>query len=411
MKPQTISHSPHFVAEGAPRRVDLDWVRIGAFGLLIFYHVGLLYVSWGFHIKSAHRIAALEPLMQVLNPWRLALLFLVSGTATRFMLLKYRVKPLFRSRSIRLLIPLIFGMLVIVPPQAYDQIVESLGYPAGFVDFYTRHYLAFGPQFCAPGPCLLLPTWNHLWFVAYLWVYTMALGVVLVAVPGLVGWIERKLAPALSGAALLIVPSIAFATYRLALLPGFPSTHALFGDWYNHALFASVFLLGFLLARADAFWDAIERWRWWALSLAAALFLSLLALRWTRDSATPPSLLRQLYGGIAYGFYQWLCIVAVLGFARRWLTADSAVRRYLTDAIFPYYIVHQTAIIMIAHELRGRDLPFWLEAGIVISGTLAACVVTYEIVRQIAVLRPLFGLRVPAFEPKWPARRTAQPAQ
>jgi len=42
---------------------------------------------------------------------------------------------------------------------------------------------------------------------------------------------------------------------------------------------------------------------------------------------------------LAYRFYQWLCIVAVLGFARRWLTADSAARRYLTDAIFPYYIV------------------------------------------------------------------------
>jgi surface polysaccharide O-acyltransferase-like enzyme len=411
MKPKIISHSPHFAPQSPERRVDLDWVRIGAFGLLIFYHVGMLYVSWQFHIKSAHRITALEPLMLLLNPWRLALLFLVSGAATRFMLRKHTPGPLLRSRSSRLLIPLIFGMLVIVPPQAYDQIVESLGYPAGFLDFYTQHYFAFGAQFCHPGPCILLPTWNHLWFVAYLWIYTMALGVVLVAAPGLVDWIERRLAPVLSGVLLLIVPSVAFAAYRLALLPSFPSTHALFGDWYNHAVYATVFLLGFLLARAQGFWDAIEGQRRLALSLAAALFLSFLVLRWTRDSAMPPSLALKLYGGIAYGCYQWLCIVAVLGFARRWLTADSAVRRYLTDAIFPYYIVHQTAIIMIAHELHGRDLPAWLEAGIVISGTLAACVVTYEIVRRIDILRPLFGLRASASEPALPARPMAQPAQ
>ena len=239
----------------------------------------------------------------------------------------------------------------------------------------------------------------------------MALGAVLLAAPGLVGWIERRLASALSGALLLIVPSVAFAAYRLALLPRFPSTHALFGDWYNHAVYATVFLLGFVLARADGFWDAIEDQRRLALSFAAALFLSFLVLRWTRESATPSSLVLKLYGGIAYGCYQWLCIVAVLGFARRWLTADSALRRYLTDAIFPYYIVHQTAIIMIAHELRGRDLPAWLEAGMVISGTLAACVLTYEIVRRIAVLRPLFGLRASASEPALPARPTAQPAQ
>jgi hypothetical protein len=409
MKRQTISHSPLLPPQKPERRIDLDWVRIAAFGLLIFYHVGMLYVSWAFHIKSAHRITALEPLMLVLNPWRLALLFLVSGAATRFMLFKYTLRPLLRSRSARLLIPLIFGMLLIVPPQAYDQILESLGYPAGFLDFYTRHYVAFGPQFCRPGPCIILPTWNHLWFVVYLWVYTMALGAVLAAIPGLAGWTERKLAAALSGVRLLIVPSLVFAAYRLVVLPNFPSTHALFGDWYNHALFATVFLLGFLLARADTFWDAIEDQRWLALSLAAAFFLCFLLL-WSRAPTAPPSLWLKLCTGVAYGFYQWLGIAAVLGFARRWLTADSGVRRYLTDAIFPYYIVHQTAIIMIAHELHGRDLPAWLEAGIVISGTLAACVLTYEIVRRIAILRPLFGLRVVASEQPFPARPATQPA-
>jgi hypothetical protein len=406
MKQEIISHPPHSAAEGEGRRIDLDWVRIAAFGLLILYHVGMLYVSWGFHIKSEHRITALEPLMLVLNPWRLALLFLVSGAATRFMLRKYAIGPLLRSRSFRLLIPLIFGMLVIVPPQAYDQIVESLGYPAGFLDFYTQHYFSFGAQFCRPGPCIVLPTWNHLWFVVYLWVYTMALGAVVVAFPGLIGWVERRLAPVLSGVLLPIVPSVMFAVYRLALLPSFPSTHALFGDWYNHALFATVFLLGFLLARADAFWDAIERQRWLALGFAAGFFLSWLAVRWAS-----PSPLLKIYGGIAYGFYQWLCIIAVLGFARRWLTVDSAARKYLTDAIFPYYIVHQTAIILIAHELHGLDLPTWLEAGIVISGTFAACVLTYEIARRVAILRPLFGLRAVAPEPELPARPIAEPAQ
>ena len=393
MKPQTISHLTSLVPPAAERRIDLDWVRIGAFGLLIFYHVGMLYVSWGFHIKSVHRITALEPLMLVLNAWRLALLFLVSGAATRFMLAKFATGSFLRARSVRLLLPLIFGMLVIVPPQAYDQIVEALGYPAGFMDFYATHYFAFGPQFCRPGPCILLPTWNHLWFVAYLWIYTLALGVVLTACPGVIGWIERRLAPAVSGPLLLVLPSLAFAAYRAILLPAFPSTHALFGDWYNHALYATVFLIGFLLARADTFWDAIERQRWLALVLAAGFFLSLLALRAARTPTTAPSMGLQFYGAIAYGFYQWLCIVVVLGFSRRWLTLDSPVRRYLTDAIFPYYIIHQTAIIMIAHQLHGRDLPAWVEAGVVIAGTFAVCAFSYEIVRRIAVLRPLFGLR------------------
>src|ERR1700744_5352610 len=98
MERQIISLSPALAPQSSERRVDLDWVRIGAFGLLIFYHVGMLYVSWRFHIKSVHRITALEPPMLALNPWRLELLFLVSGAATRFMLRKYTVGPLLRAR-------------------------------------------------------------------------------------------------------------------------------------------------------------------------------------------------------------------------------------------------------------------------------------------------------------------------
>jgi surface polysaccharide O-acyltransferase-like enzyme len=210
---------------------------------------------------------------------------------------------------------------------------------------------------------------------------------------------------------LLIAPSVAFAAYRILVLPSFPSTHALFGDWYDHCLYATVFLFGFLLARAETFWDAVERQRWLALSVAAALFISFLLLRWNREAgAIPASPWFRLYAGTVYGGYQWLCIVAVLGFARRWLTADSPARRYFTDAIFPYYIIHQTAIIMIAHELQGRDLPAWLEATIVIVGTFASCAITYEVVRRVTVLRPLFGLRIRSRQGA-DARATAQPAE
>jgi hypothetical protein len=385
------------------RRVDLDWVRIAAFGLLILYHVGMFYVPWNWHIKSAHPVAALEPLMLAVNPWRLALLFLVSGVATRFMLRKTAVGALVRSRSSRLLIPLFFGMYVIVPPQAYIQIVEALGYDGGFVDFYLKHYFTFGKDFC-PNPCIILPTWNHLWFVAYLWVYTMALGLVVMALPDLTGWSERWLAPLLSGWWLLIVPSLLFAFFRLTLLPNFPSTHALFGDWYNHALFAGVFLLGFLLAHAASFWGAVERQRWIALILAIVCYALWLSLRSLRGLPV------RLVIAMAYGFYQWLCIVAVLGFARRWFNRDSAARRYLTDAIFPYYIVHQTAIIMIAHILRGSGLSADAEAAIIIGGTAAACIATFEIVRRVGWLRPLFGLKAESARPVIPVRASGQAA-
>lgn len=391
-------------ASSPERRVDLDWVRILAFGLLIFYHVGMLYVSWGFHIKSEYRLTWLEPVMLVLNPWRLSLLFLVSGVASRFMLGKVRLGAFARARSARLLVPLIFGMLVIVPPQSYLQIVEALGYPAGFADYYLHHYLAFSAQFC-PNPCIAQPTWNHLWFVVYLWVYTMALIGVLLLWPAAADRIGEQLAAGLTGPWLLVLPGLLFAVWRLFLAPIFPSTHALFGDWYNHADYASAFLIGFLLARHDGFWRNVERQRWVALGVAAGCF-TLFVLVY--GGVLAPSSIPKWFAGSVYGCYQWLAMVAVLGFARRYLTADGPVRRYLTDAIFPYYIVHQTAIIVIAHALKGSGLSAASEAAFVISGTALTCAMTYEIVRRISWLRPLFGLRIQLRSPAGVARQ--QPA-
>ncbi|MDN5001985.1 acyltransferase [Bradyrhizobium sp. GCM10027634] len=370
------------------RRIDLDWVRILAFGLLIFYHVGMLYVSWGFHIKSEHRLTFLEPVMLVLNPWRLSLLFLVSGVASRFMLGKVRLPAFVCARSVRLLIPLMSGMFVIVPPQSYLQIVESFGYPAGFADYYLHHYLAFGAQFC-PNPCIVQPTWNHLWFVVYLWIYTMAVAGVLALRPAAADWMGEKLAAALAGPWLLL-PCLLFVAWRLFLSPIFPSTHALFGDWYNHADHATAFLIGFLLARQERVWRDVDRQRWVALTIAAACFIAFVL---GYSGWFPRSPMLTWFAGSAYGCYQWIAMVAVLGFARRHLTADGPVRRYLTDAIFPYYIVHQTAIIVIAHALRGSGLSAASEATIVILGTALTCAATYEVVRRIGWLRPLFGLR------------------
>jgi hypothetical protein len=155
------------------RRFDLDWLRIGAFALLILYHTGMFYVSWDWHVKSRFAGPSLEPLMLSVNPWRLDLLFFISGVATRF--LSDRTKPgaLARNRFHRLFWPLIFAMFVIVPPQAFLEIVTKINYPDSYWDFYLLY--ATGQGHWCREDCMIVPTWNHMWFVAYLLVYSLIL--------------------------------------------------------------------------------------------------------------------------------------------------------------------------------------------------------------------------------------------
>ncbi len=378
------------------RRYDLDWVRIGAFMLLIFYHVGMYYVTWDWHVKSPHASGDIEPLMMLSSPWRLSLLFLVSGVATGFLLARRGAAHFMGRRSSRLLIPLAFGMLVIVPPQSYLEVVEKLRYSGGFAEFYRLYVTGFH-GFCRGSDCLIMPTWNHLWFVAYLWVYTVVLYAAVRIAPAVLPGLRRFAEKRLSGLGVLLWPIAYLAAIRLGLAPRFPATHALVGDWYNHAMYFGVFLLGFALAGARAPWEALQRTRWFTLGLALVGWAFLVAYfgAYSDAAAAPPLALRWFQRGV-YGAEPWLAIAAVVGFAHRHLRHDSAARRYLTTAIFPVYILHQTIIVVVAHALKPSHLYPPIEGVLLVLVTAAACLLGYEAIRRVRWLRPLFGLELGA---------------
>jgi surface polysaccharide O-acyltransferase-like enzyme len=373
----------------APTRLDfLDWVRVGAFGLLIFYHIGMFYVSWDWHAKSNHASPWAEPLMMLSSPWRLTLLFLISGVATRFMADRMPPGKLIRSRLIRLGIPLLFGMAVVVPPQSYVEVVEKIAYPGSYWQFWGQ-YLSFYQGFCRDGDCLILPTWNHLWFVAYLLVYTLIIGFILCFRRDW-SWLSQKFRW-LEGPLLLVVPWAVLAGLRTGLAPHFPITNAMVGDWYNHALSLSAFLFGFAIAQRMPLWDNAQRLRWPALFLGLAAYATLQFYYAAYANTEPTETLRNAMRCV-YAAQQWGFILAILGFARLHLNRRTSFLPYLSRGVFPFYILHQTVIICVGHALKNLNLSGGLEFSLLLAATVSACWGGYELIRRVAFLRPLFGL-------------------
>ena len=208
-------------------------------------------------------------------------------------------------------------------------------------------------------------------------------------VPRLREWLERRFV----GLAVLWLPIVYLVAVRMLLALPFPSTHALVDDWYNHAVYAPVFLLGFALAGARAPWQTIERLRWHALGFAVLGWVFLCVWHGLDNSdALPSSVVLRRVWQLVFSAQIWLAIVALLGFARRHLNRDNAARRYLTTAVFPVYILHQTVIVVTAHALQPVRLGPLLEGFVLVLITTAVCFLGYEAIRRIAILRPLFGL-------------------
>ena len=370
------------------RHYGMDWLRIGAFALLILYHIGMVFVPWNFHVKADPLVKwALLPML-VVNAWRLSLLFVVSGYASRALLRRAGgVGGFMRNRAFRLLVPLAFGIAVVVPPQLWVELVTKAGYQGGYLQFWTRDYFAF--QTIAGLP---MPNWNHLWFVGYLFLYTAVLAAMIWAIR--LPTLQRAYDVVFGGIGVIVLPLAYLVIVHAWWLPMVGETHLLLGDWIAHFSYFPAFLFGFALAKSEKAMAAIARW--WLLALALAvlgyLFIMGAELHWWRGTMMSQRTYVRLYGS-AHAFEQWGGIVALIGAAERWFNHDRPIRPVLTEAVFPFYIAHQTIIVVVMYWLIPADLPGWAEFAILVGSTVLGCWAFYMIGRSIGWVRPLIGLR------------------
>jgi len=374
------------------RRHDLDVLRVGVFGLLILYHVGMGYVAdWGWHVKSSHAVEWLQGPMMVVNRWRMPLLFLISGAAIGLVGARASGWTFARERIVRLLVPLLFAMVAIIPVQAWCQAVVNDAWSGGFGGFLVA-YVSFAPW--PPGAfdgSEVGITWNHLWYLVYLLAYTLLLvGLMPVLrhprVESAVAWMARQ--PAAAWIPLFAaVPALA----ALRLADDWPPTNNFFADWYQHGVYLPVFLLGFLVARASGFWTSLVASRRSLLGLAlvvGAAYFAVLAA--TGDKASPSwvaatRVLRMLYMAAA--------MLAILAWSRHALDRPFRWLPQATEALFPWYILHQSLIVLTLFLLRDAGLPAMIEFSIVLTATVVGCALGTAIIRRVAWLRPLFGLK------------------
>ena len=140
------------------RRHELDWLRVLAFLLLIFFHSGMPYVMFSWHINNVETSQGLSHLWSFFHNWRMPLLFMVSGAGIWYAFGRRTSGQFVKERFVRLILPLIFGVLVIVPPQVYlERLAQGVHFDS-YIDFYP-HF--FDGHIFAGGNF----TPNHLWFL------------------------------------------------------------------------------------------------------------------------------------------------------------------------------------------------------------------------------------------------------
>ncbi len=389
----TKSNGTAISATQHARRFDIDALRVFAFSVLILYHVGMFYAfDRGWHVKSAYQSEWLNIPMNFFSQWRMALLFVISGLAVSFVWGKYSAVRFASRRIWRLMVPLLFGMAFIVAPQAYYEALTKGVIEPGFLQFMGQ-YLTFQdfPGEAWGGEDIITWTWNHLWYLPYLLMYTLVLIPVAKILDG-PGAAIRSAFQNLRGPWIVLVPIVPLMIYGNFIFPEFPYiNHSLLDDWYAHAMYFTFFFFGFLMGRDGGLWQELSRIRKATLG-AAIVFYALFVAQgeWMPDD--PGFLLDQ--GSIAVTYLnRWLWIVTVFGWGHHLLNRPMRWLPYATQAVYPWYILHQTIIVVVGYNLSKLALGPIVEPALVLALTIGGCFAIYEfIIRRVPVLHPLFGV-------------------
>ncbi len=375
------------------RKHYLDWLRIGVFGLLILYHAGMLYVRWPFNLKSPRLIPDLEWAMNALSPWRMALLFVISGVVSRFMVTRLGLRRFALERLRRLLPPILTGMLLVIPTQTYVELVSKTGLHMPYLAFWLGPYLHADQTLGRPLH-KIMPTWDHLWFVVYLLNYALVLVAALALLRALAG---------LSGATVartplwpwLVLPALWMAVLNIAIQTVSPFTHAFVGDWAADLKWFGLYLVGIGFGgREDLRSWLRTHWRGQTGIAAVLLSLQMAAMAIVPLEGEGQPLWQVLVRAIPDGLYGWSGVLAGLGLGARFLDRPSPMLSGLSRAVLPVYVLHQPVLLLTAFLIFPLNLPLVVEACLLVAITGGGALGLYlALIKPFALMRFLFGDR------------------
>jgi glucans biosynthesis protein C len=374
------------------RQTYLDWLRILSILAVFFLHSSMAFVEeWEWHLKNKETSNLLMEANFWLGRFRMPLLFFVSGTVTWFMLKSRTTGSFIGLRFRRLFIPVLFGMLVIVPPQVYMERLTQ-GFTGNLADFYPTVFTT------GPYPAGNL-SWHHLWFIVYLFLYDLLFA-------PLFKWSmsERgkqrlsffnKLATR-KWIYLLMVPSVIMYT---SMNLSFPETHDLIHDWGRHVYWIFFLLTGFTCINFPALMDSLERNRRTSLLLAFASIIIINYLRW--NDLEPDEIIPNWRSDWrTYAFMSlfpitaWSWIFTAIGYGKRYLNRKHAILNYVNEAVYPFYILHQTVIVIIVYYVvQSPDSVYSKFIFTFITSFALIMGIYHLLIKPYAVPRFLFGMK------------------
>ena len=369
----------------------LDWLRVLAMFSIFFFHNARLFDFEDWHVKNAETSLGPDILIGFFTLWMMPIFFILAG-ASIYYALRFRTAGGFtRERTLRILIPIIIiGWFIIAPPQVYLERLTHGDFSGNFFQFYYPNY--FDGIYGIGGNFAFVPM--HMWFLLLLFIYSLILLPLFLPSKRTGKSLASRLATLFEKPWTLVVPVLLLIVSEVSL--GSLGDLVSWGGGWNHLSYLLFFISGYLMFSNVRIQENIKRYA--VIALIAALVLQ--ALHYILQFGVikidiSGSTLSSLVVWSIRTPRSWFFIIAILGFGSRYLNFNNKFLGYANEAVLPFYILHQTIILIIGFFVVQWSMGIAPKYFIISTTSFVAIMAIYELlVRRINVLRFLFGMRL-----------------
>ena len=368
------------------RRYDLDWLRVLAFSGVFCYHCSRFFNSAYWHIKNTETSGIVDIFTGIFDLWGMPLIFAISGASIFFALRPGGATRFLRERVLRLLIPLVFGIFVLAPPQIYLERLTHGEFNGTFVEFVPHYFKSSN----------LAWTGVHLWYLEYLFLFTLVLTPLFL-------WMKRPSSQRALGylsrlsarRGIIFLWTIPITLISILVDPFGLMRLAPKEAFLRLVMFPIFLIYGYLIYANDNLQQAINRQRRWALSMAGVLsIISILvtigisSLGWKFN---PPAYALVMFFA---SLLIWSYILAAFGYGMHYLKINRNILAYANEAVLPFYILHQPVILVFGFFIIQLSLPILAKYLIIAIVSFGITLGIYEYgVRRVNPIRRIFGLK------------------
>jgi peptidoglycan/LPS O-acetylase OafA/YrhL len=382
-------------SQGSVRLHYLDWLRVLAVAMVFVFHALKPFNIGDWIIMNSETSMAATVFFALLSPWGMPFFFLLAGAGSWFALRRRTAGQYVNERFGRLLLPFLVGSLIFTPIQNYFDWqfwTARLNVQVSYLQNQLGRWTGLNPS---------IFSWigYHLWFLGFLFSFS------LIALP-LFLWLKRgsgqslisrlaKLCERRGAMLLFIVPLLVI---QLAIRPFDPYEKS----WADFSFYLAFFVIGYLLYADERFVRTIRRDGWLFLAAGVAAILGILAALAFADVTTwfdTPTMPEFYLFWTLVTVAAWSWTVFMLFVGMRFLNFRNQWLEYGQEAVVPFYVLHQPAIVAVAFYVVQWQAGVTVKMLAVTLGSLAVTLAIYELViRRIAPMRALFGMK-PASRP------------